>query len=203
MLENVEGVFLFVLLCARARAYVGNLDLCIRSSILMYTGLFVRLCVRGDGLAYAGSCLCMWALTSVHEVLSRGLTLPIFTFLSTVSLLYAILTPLFVIFASEHLASSFSSLFLHRKHHFCLNQESNVIFFLCNPHPLMLVREAPIRGWSGTTFSFLRLGLISGKRALSLSLAFFWKGPQVLLWCNASSKSGGILLTPFILLRRR
>ena len=38
--------------------------------------------------------------------------------------------------------------------------------------------------WS--TFSFLRLGLISEKRALNLSLAFSWKGPQVLPWCNAS-----------------
>ena len=118
MLENVDGVFLFVLLRAWAQACVYSLDLCICSFVLTNAGLFLRLCVHGDGPAYTGSYLRTWALTRVHEVLSRGLTLPIFTFLSTISLLYAILTPLFVIFPSEHLASSFLSLFLHQKHHF-------------------------------------------------------------------------------------
>ena len=84
-------------------------------------------------------------------------------------------------------------------HHFCLNQESNVIFFFCSPYPLMLVGEVLTRWWSGTTSSFSRLGLISRKRALSLSLAFLQKGPQVLPWCNVSLRGGGILLTPFIL----
>jgi len=67
----------------------------------------------------------------------------------------------------------------------------------------MLVGEAPTRWWSGTTFSFLRLGLISKKQALSLSLAIFRKGLQVLPWCNALSRGSGILLTPFILLSGR
>ena len=79
-----------------------------------------------------------------------------------------------------------------------MNRESNVIFFFCSPHPLMLVGETPTKWWNGTTFSFLRRGLISEKRVLSLSLAFFRKGPQVPSWCNASSKGGGILLIPFI-----
>ena len=39
-------------------------------------------------------------------------------------------------------------------HHFHLNRESIVIFFFCSPHPLMLVREALTRWWSGTTSLF-------------------------------------------------
>ena len=88
-------------------------------------------------------------------------------------------------------------------HHFCLNQESNVIFFFCSLYPLMLVGEVLTRWWSGTTSLFSRLGLISRKRALSLSLAFLQKGPQVLPWCNVSLRGGGILLTPFILQSER
>ena len=83
-----------------------------------YVGLFLRLCVRWDGPAYAGSCPHMWALTCVHEMLGRGLTLPIFTSFSTISLLYATLTPLFIIFSSEHHYILLLSLFLHQKHHF-------------------------------------------------------------------------------------
>ena len=95
MLENVEGLFLSVLLRAWARA-------CICSSVLMYVGLFLRLCVCGDGPVYAGSCLHMWVLTWVYDTLGRGFTLLISTSFSTISLLYAILKPLFVIFASKH-----------------------------------------------------------------------------------------------------
>ena len=56
---------------------------------------------------------------------------------------------------------------------------------------------------TGITSSFLKWGLTSRKRASSLSLAFCWKGPQVLPWCNALSRGGGILLIPSILLSRR
>ena len=102
MLENVKGLFLSVLLRAWAWACVCSLDLYIHSSILVYVGLFLRLCVCQFWLAYAGSCLRTWALTRVHKTPGRGLTLPIFTSFSTVSLLYAILTPFFVIFAPKH-----------------------------------------------------------------------------------------------------
>ena len=85
-------------------------------------------------------------------------------------------------------------------HHFHLNQESNVIFFFCCPHSLMLAGEVPIRWWSSTTFLSPKLEPIFEKWASSLSLAFFWKGPRVLPWCNALLRGGGILLTPFILL---
>ena len=64
----------------------------------------------------------------------------------------------------------------------------------------MLVGEVPIRWWSSTTFLSPKLEPIFEKWALSLSLAFFWKGPRVLPWCNALLRGGGILLTPFILL---
>ena len=56
---------------------------------------------------------------------------------------------------------------------------------------------------TGITSSFLKWGLTSRKRASSLSLAFCWKGPQVLPWCNAFLRGGGILLIPSILLSRR
>ena len=36
-----------------------------------------------------------------------------------------------------------------------------------------------------------------------LLLAFFWRSLQGLPWCCASLRGGGILLTPFISLRRR
>ena len=42
-----------------------------------------------------------WALIGISETPNKGLTLPFFTSISIVSLLYAILTPLFVIFAYE------------------------------------------------------------------------------------------------------
>ena len=147
-----------------------------------YAALFLRLCVLGDGLTYVGSCLCMQALTCIRQTPGRGFTLLIFTSLSTVSLLYVILTPLFVIFAydlhpSFYLHSCIKNIIFH---HFHLNPESNVIFFFCSPHPLILVGEAPTRWWSGTTSLFPRSGLAFGKQASSLSLAFYQKGLQVL-----------------------
>ena len=143
----------------------------------------------------------MWALTCVRETLGRGLTLPIFTSFSTLSLLYAILTPLLSFLHLNITASFFLSYSCIENiifHHFHLNQESNIIFFFCNPHPLVLVGEAPTRWWSGTTSLFLKPGLTFRKWASSLSLAFYWKSLQVLLWCNASSRGGGILLIPSI-----
>ena len=65
-------------------------------------------------------------------------------------------------------------------HYFRLNQESNVIFFFCNLHLLMLEEEALTRWWSDTTPSFPKGGLTFGKQASSLSLAFCQKGSQVL-----------------------
>ena len=103
MLEIVEGYFLSVLLRAWAQACIRILDLCVRRSILANTGLFLRLCVHGCQPTYPGPYLHTWALTHVHEMLGRFLTLPIFNYFLTVSILYAILTPLFfVIFAPKH-----------------------------------------------------------------------------------------------------
>ena len=101
MLINIEGLFLSMLLLAWARACVHSLDSCVHSSILAYATLFLRLYVRGDGSAYAGSCLRTWALTHVCETPGRGLILPPFTSFSTMSLLHVILTHLFVIFAPK------------------------------------------------------------------------------------------------------
>ena len=66
----------------------------------------------------------------------------------------------------------------------------------------MLVGEALIRWWNGTTFLPLKLGPTSERRASSPSLVFFQRGLRVLPWCSASLRSGGILSTPFILLSK-
>ena len=149
ILENIEELLLSMFLHAWTRACVRNLDSCVRGSNLAYAGLFLQFCVYGNGPAYARSYLRMWALTYVREMLGRSLTLPIFTYFSSVSLSYVILTPLLVIFAPISLYLSFLS--LHENiifPKFCLNQESNVIFFfffLGSHHPFMLVGEALTR----------------------------------------------------------
>ena len=79
LLENVEELLLSMFLCAWARACVCNLYSCVHSSVLAYAGVFLSFCVRGNGPTYAGSCLCAWALTRVHEMPSRSLALSIFT----------------------------------------------------------------------------------------------------------------------------
>ena len=99
MLENVKELLMSVLLHAWDRTYVRNLDSCVRSLVLMYAGLFLRLCICGNGPTYVG---CTWALTRIHETLGKSLTLPVFTSFSPVSLLFAILTHLFVIFAPKY-----------------------------------------------------------------------------------------------------
>ena len=96
--ENIKELFLFVFLRAWARACVRSLYSCVRRFVLAYTGLFLRLCVRGNGPEYAGSCLCTWALTRICDMFGKSSTLPIFVYFSSVSLPCAILTHLFVIF---------------------------------------------------------------------------------------------------------
>ena len=59
MLEYVERLFFSVLLRVWAQACIRRLDSYVRRSIFAYAGLFLRLCVRGDGLAYMGSYLRM------------------------------------------------------------------------------------------------------------------------------------------------
>ena len=118
MLENVKKLLLLMFLHAWARTYVHSLNSCICSSILAYTGMFLRSYVCRNGLAYAGSCLCTWALTCICETLGRSPTLTIFTSFSFVSLLYAFLTHLFVIFAHKYHCILLLSSFLHQKHHF-------------------------------------------------------------------------------------
>ena len=110
MLENVEGLFLFMLLQAWLEP--------------VYVALLLHMQLCSWGSAYVDSCLRMWSylhtwvLTCVRETLGRGLSQIIFTSFSIFSLLYATLTPLFVILTLDIIASFFFSLFLHRKHHF-------------------------------------------------------------------------------------
>ena len=99
--KNVEELLLSMFLRVRARACVCSLYSCVHSSILAYVGMFLSLCVCGNGPMYARSCLRVWALTRVREMPCRSLTLPIFTPFSTISHPYAILTPLFVNLAFE------------------------------------------------------------------------------------------------------
>ena len=109
--ENVEELRLSVFLYVWPQACVCSLYLCVHSSVLAYTGMFLRFCIRGNRLAYAGSCLRVWTLTCVHKTPCKSSTLPIFTSFSTISPPYAILTPFFVILASEK--SLYHSFYLH------------------------------------------------------------------------------------------
>ena len=117
ILENIEELLLSMFLHAWTRACVRNLDSCIRGSNLAYAGLFLQFCVYGNGPAYARSYLRMWALTYVREMLGRSLTLPIFTYFSSVSLACAILTHIFVMFAPEYPYILLFTFILALKHH--------------------------------------------------------------------------------------
>ena len=149
MLENVEGLILFVLLRAWAQACIRSLNSCVHRSVPTYACLFLRLCICGNGTAYTGSCLCTWTFTSI----------------STVSLLYAILTSLFVIFVSKHHYILLFIFILALKMLFFINSTwiKNLMspflfsfsffflffflffFFFCIHHPFMLVGGALIR----------------------------------------------------------
>ena len=74
-----------------------------------YVDLFLLTQVCSWGFVYVGinlrtwgSCLRVWALTYVREMPGRSLALPIFTYFSPVSLPYAMLTHIFVIYVFEY-----------------------------------------------------------------------------------------------------
>ena len=138
--ENVEELLLSVFLRAWAWACIRSLYLCIHGSILAYTNMFLRFCVSGNGPTYTGSCLYVWALTHVCEMLERSPTLPIFTHFSTVSPPYAILKPFFfliILVFKCHCIILFIS--THASRHYIpwisLGHESNDIFFLQSSSP--------------------------------------------------------------------
>ena len=163
MLETVEGLSLYVLLCVWARACVRSLDSCVRNSVLEALHMWEWACVCGLWPAYMR---CLVEPYSVHF----NFFFKCFTSICNPNTSFCH----FCIWTSLHPSFYlYSCLENTISHHFCLNQESNVIFFFCSYHLLMLVGETPISWWSGTTFSPLKLGPISRKQALSLSLAFF------------------------------
>ena len=82
-----------------------------------------------------------------------------------------------------------------------MNLMTSLLFY--SHHSLMLVGQAPIRWWSGSTFSPLKLEVMFGRWALSPSLAFFWKSLWVPPWCSAILRGGGTVPIPFILLSGR
>ena len=99
----------------------------------------------------------------MYKTLGRGPTLSIFTLFSTVSLPYAILTHVFVIFTPEHHRILLFIFILALKTSFIIISIwiKNVMSspFFCSHHPLMLVGEVLIRWWNGTTFLSLKWGL--------------------------------------------
>ena len=117
-LENIKELLLSVFLYAWARAYICSMNSCIHGSVLMYAGLFLRFCILRNRTANTGSCLHTRALTCVREMLGRSPTLPIFISFSSVSLLYAILTHLLVIFTPEYHCNLLFIFILASKHHF-------------------------------------------------------------------------------------
>ena len=95
MIENVKEPLMSVLLRAWAQANVRSLNSCVCNPVFVYAGLFLRSCIRGFWPVYMRSYMHTWALTRICEMPSKGLTLPFFTSILTILLLYAILTPLF------------------------------------------------------------------------------------------------------------
>ena len=140
-----------------ARAYICCWYSCVHNSILAYASMFLRFCVRGNRLMYVGFCLRVLPLTRVRETPGRSLALPIFTPFSPISLPYAILTHLFVIFVSKYHCIILFIFTCASKHHIpWISFESWIyrpFLLFCSQQPLMLVGEAPIRWWNGLTYS--------------------------------------------------
>ena len=210
MHENVEKLLLFVLLRACTRA-------CIRSWIHVYVGLFLCVQVCSWGYVYISYGLRTWGPICVRGLcpvyvrcLVEALLCPFsLFFFNCFTSICNLNTFFFFFFFCCHFCiwtSPHPSFYLYSciensiSQHFAWIKESNVTFFFHSPHLLLLVREAPIRWWSGTTFSFLNPGPIFGRRASSLSLDFFQRSPRVLPWCSALLRGGGILPTSVILL---
>ena len=127
MLENVEKLLLFVLLHAWAQAYVCSLDSCLHNTVLAYVGLFLRLCIRGVLSMYVGfdprtwdvwqkPCSAHFHFFFIYFTSICNFNTPLCHF----SLEFHYILPFIFILASK-------TLFFYQ---FCLNQESNVIFFL-------------------------------------------------------------------------
>ena len=118
MHENIKELLLFVFLHTWARACVRSFDLCIHGPILAYTSLFLRFCLHGNRPVYAGSYLRIWALTCIRETPGRNPNLPIFTYFLFVSLPYATLMHLLVIFAPKYCCILLFIFILASKQHF-------------------------------------------------------------------------------------
>ena len=161
VLKNVEGHFLFVLLCAWAWAYVCSLDLCVCSSILKALCTWGWAYVCGVLFVYVG--LDLHTLDTWQRLYSTHFHFSFNCFTSICNpnttfhhfCIWTSLNPSF------YLYSCIKNMIFHLVR---LNQEFKVIFFFCSPHPLMLVGEALIRWWSGITSLFLKQGLTSENR---------------------------------------
>ena len=114
--ENVKELLLSMFLHVWARACLRNLYSYVRNSVLAYAGMFLRLYIRRNGPAYARSCLHAWALARVRDVRQKPCSAHFYSFL-TVSLLYAILTHILVIFASNYHCIILFIFILALKHH--------------------------------------------------------------------------------------
>ena len=114
LLENVEELLLSMFLHVWAWDYIC-------SSVLAYAGVFLRFCVHGNGPAYTGSCLHVWALTRVRGTPGRSLAFAhfylfftFFTFLCNSNTLFFFF---FVVFAFEHHCNILFIFTCASKHH--------------------------------------------------------------------------------------
>ena len=139
MLENIKELLLFMLLHAWARACIRCLDSCVRSFVLAYAGMFLRFYIRGDGPAYARSCLRTWAWPAYMRRLVEALLYPFLLFFICFTSACNPNTPFchfciwISLYPSFHLNFCIENIIFHQ---FCLNQESNVIFFFAVIIPL-------------------------------------------------------------------
>ena len=169
-------------LCTQVIFMHSQLCSCVRRYVLKALRTWEWICVCGVLFAYMGFDLRTWdAWHKPHFVHFR--------LFSIVSLPHAILTHLFFIFASDYHYTLFYLHFCIKISYFLnfawirdLMSSSFFSFFFFCPH--MLIGEAPIRWWSGSTFLSSKPRAISERRALSLSLVFFQRSLRVLPWCS-------------------
>ena len=161
MLGNVEGLFPFVLLHAWAWACLRGLDSCIHRSVLEALRMWGWACIRGVLSAYVGLDLCTRDAWQRPYFTHFHFSFNCFTSICNPNTTFHHFCIWTSLNPSFYLYSCIENIIFHLVR---LNQEFNVIFFFCSPHPLMLVGEALIRWWSGITSLFLKQGLTSENR---------------------------------------
>ena len=148
MLENIKD-------CSCLCFYMSGLGPAYAAWIHAYAALFLHTQVCSWGSTYVGMGLRMQGPVCVHGLwpaymrrLVEALLYPFLLFFICFTSVCNPNTPFchfctwISLYPSFYLNFCFENIIFHQ---FCLNQESNVIFFFCSHHPFMLVGEALLR----------------------------------------------------------